>query len=103
MSTISQQPIIMYARERYCPDVTRARTRLSELGLGWTEYDTEADPDALDQMVKLSGRRSVPTLVIGDRVLVEPSVADIDDALGAAGYDVEALEAVPAGTDAARG
>lgn len=103
MSTITQQPIVMYARERYCPDVTRARTRLSELGLGWTEYDTESDADARDAMVKLSGRPNVPTLVIGDRVLVEPSVADIDDALGAAGYNVEALEAVPAEADKVRG
>ena len=56
MSITTQQPIIMYTRERYYPDVTRARTRLSELGLGWTEYDTESDPDARNAMVKLSGR-----------------------------------------------
>lgn len=84
----------MYARERFCPDVNRARGRLGELNLPWTEYDTERDADAKDRMIELSGRQSVPTLLIGDRVLVEPSVAEIDDALTAAGFDVAALASV---------
>ena len=45
-------------------------------------------------MVAISGRQNVPTLVIGDRVLVEPSVAEIDSALVAAGYDIAALAGV---------
>ena len=80
--------IIMYARERFCPDVTRTRLHLTELGLEWTEFDVEADPAARDAAFKASGRNNVPTLVIGDRVLVEPSNADLDDALVAAGYDI---------------
>ena len=91
MSDRSRPEIIMYARERFCPDVTRARTRLGELNLPWTEFDTESDADAHDRMVAVSGRQSVPTLVIGERVLVEPSVAEIDAALAAAGYDLASL------------
>lgn len=80
--------IIMYARERFCPDVTRARLRLTDLGLAWTEFDVEADPAARDAALKVSGRSNVPTLVIGDQVLVEPSNAELDRALVAAGYDL---------------
>lgn len=94
MTDGARPELVMYARERFCPDVNRARARLGELNLPWLEYDTESDTDPLDRMIEISGRRSVPTLVIGDRVLVEPSVAEIDAALEAAGYDVAALAGV---------
>ncbi|MDQ3654025.1 MAG: glutaredoxin family protein [Chloroflexota bacterium] len=80
--------IILYARERFCPDVTRARTRLADLGIDWTEYDIEADEAARAITVRLTGRRSVPTMVIGDRILVEPSNAVLEAALVAAGHDL---------------
>ncbi len=80
--------IVMYARERFCPDVTRARTRLTELGIPWKEFDVEADPAAAEENQRLTGRRNVPTLVIGDRILVEPSRSQIDEALTVAGFDI---------------
>ncbi len=80
--------IIMYARERFCPDVTRTRLRLTDLGIAWTEYDIEADEAAGAETERLTGRRSVPTLLIGDTILVEPSNATLDAALTAAGYDL---------------
>lgn len=89
-----RSPIIMYARERFCPDVTRARLRLEELGYEWTEYDIERDATRREEMVSITGRPNVPTLVIGKRILVEPSVEQIDDALRLAGYDVEVDSAV---------
>jgi glutaredoxin len=87
-------PIIMYARERFCPDVTRARLRLEELGYEWTEYDIESDEARKTEMVALTGRPNVPTLLIGKSILVEPSVEQIDEALTKAGYDVEVDSAV---------
>lgn len=86
--------IIMYARERFCPDVTRARLRLERLGLEWTEYDVEADEERKQEMVQLTGRSNVPTLVIGGTILVEPSAKEIDRALEGAGFDVQAALAV---------
>ena len=80
--------IIMYARERFCPDVTRTRLRLTDLGIAWTEYDIEADEAAGAETERLTGRRSVPTLVIGERILIEPSNSALDEALAAAGYDL---------------
>ena len=80
--------IVMYARERYCPDVSRTRARLSELALSWTEYDIESDSAAAEDVEHLTGRRKVPTVVIGGRVLVEPSNEELDEALAAAGYEL---------------
>lgn len=77
--------IVMYARERFCPDVNRARTRLTELGLTWTEHNVEADEQARDRMVSITGRTNVPALIIGSMVLVEPTRDEIDVALDRAG------------------
>lgn len=87
--TNERPPIIMYARERFCPDVTRSRLRLEELGIEWTEYDVESDEARKQEMVQLSGRPNVPTIVVGDRILVEPSNETLDDALVRAGYDLD--------------
>lgn len=86
--------IVMYARERFCPDVTRARLRLERLGIEWTEYDVESDDERKQEMVALTGRPNVPTLVIGNTILIEPSVREIDTALQGIGFDVEAALAV---------
>lgn len=84
--TTDQPSIIMYARERWCPDVTRTRERLTELGFSWIEYDVEADDTRRAEMQAISGRNNVPTIVIGDAVLVEPSNMELDQALERAGY-----------------
>lgn len=80
--------IIMYARERFCPDVTRARTRLEHYGIGWTEFDVEADEAKRAEMEAHTGKPNVPQVHIGDRILIEPSNEEIDEALVAAGFDI---------------
>ena len=85
----SQKPeILFYGRTRFCPDVARSRARLEELGLEWIEFDIEADEDAAKRAEALTGVRRVPTIVIGDKVLVEPTNTALDAALEAAGYAV---------------
>lgn len=88
MISTESPPILMFARERFCPDVARTRQRLSQLGIAWTERDVEADDEANAEMRRLSGRGNVPTVVVGARVLVEPSNAELDDALLSAGYTI---------------
>lgn len=80
--------IVMYARERFCPDVTRARTRLDHHGMSWTEFDIEADAARRSEMEQFTGRPNVPQVHIGERILIEPSIEEIDDALVAAGFDL---------------
>lgn len=78
--------IVMYARERSCPDVSRSRERLSELNLAWTEFDIESNDVAAATVEELTGQRRVPTILIGETVLVEPSNDELDRALIDAGY-----------------
>lgn len=85
---MSQPEIIVYARQRYCPDVERTRARLTELGLPWIEHDIEADEDAASKVEALTGMRRVPTVVIGDQILVEPMNDALDDVLAVVGYPV---------------
>lgn len=80
--------IVMYARERFCPDVKRSRDHLGELGLQWEEHDIESEEAAASRVEQLTGRRSVPTIVIGDSVIVEPSNDELDQTLRSIGFDV---------------
>lgn len=86
-------PIIMYSRTRPCPDCTRSRARLTELNLKWEEFDIEADLEAARRTEELTGRRNVPTIVIGNAILVEPSNDELDAALTEAGYALDASAA----------
>lgn len=43
---------------------------LSEKGITYEESDVARDPQALDEMVKLSGKRAVPITVIDNDVIV---------------------------------
>jgi glutaredoxin len=78
----------MYARTTFCPDVARSRARLRALGIEWTEFNVEEDPQKSDEVNALTGMRRVPTLVIGQRILVEPTNTALDEALEIAGYDI---------------
>ena len=80
--------IVMYARERFCPDVARARHVLTEYDIPWTEFNIESDNKARAKTIELTGRSNVPTLVIGQKILVEPSQVQIEEALTAAGFDL---------------
>jgi glutaredoxin 3 len=47
-----------------------AKEFLSQKGLKFTEYDVSKDRAALDEMVKLSGARSVPVISACGEVMV---------------------------------
>lgn len=80
--------ITVYSRERYSPEVKRTRERLLELEVLYIEHDIETDETAGDTVEELTGKRRVPTVVVGDVVLVEPSNEELDAALRRVGYDV---------------
>ncbi len=87
---MNQPEIIVYARERYCPDVERTRTRLAELQVPWIEHDIEADDNAAATVEALTGMRRVPTVVIGDAILIEPSNEELDTILASIGIAIPA-------------
>jgi thioredoxin reductase (NADPH) len=58
--------ITMYTKS-WCPYCDRAKHLLRDKGQTWTEIDIEEQPEKRDEMVRRSGRTTVPQIWIGDR------------------------------------
>jgi mycoredoxin len=69
----------------WCPDCRRTKRALDAAGVPYVYRDLEADPAAADEAQSISGRMSIPVVVLPDGVvLVEPSDADLTAAIEAA-------------------
>jgi len=53
----------------WCPWCIRAKAVLDTKGFRYEEIDVEASRAAYDEMIRISGQRLTPTLVVGDKVL----------------------------------
>ena len=53
-----------------CPYCVQAKQFLAQRGVPYKELNVMEDNEALDEMVKLTGARSVPVIVCGSDVLV---------------------------------
>ncbi len=53
-----------------CPYCKMAKEFLTQKGYAFTDYDVTKDRAALDEMVKISGARSVPVIVACNEVMV---------------------------------
>jgi glutaredoxin len=58
-----------------------AKEYLSQKGIPFTEYDVSSDAKALEEMIKLSGARSVPVIAGCGEVMVGFDKARIDQML----------------------
>ncbi len=58
--------VVMYASS-WCGYCSRARQLLAQKGIELTEIDVDVEPGARIEMVKRSGRSTVPQIFIGDR------------------------------------
>ncbi|MGA2707883.1 MAG: glutaredoxin 3 [Steroidobacteraceae bacterium] len=63
---MSSPGITIYAAG-WCPYCQRAKNLLVQKNLGFIEINVEDDPKFRDEMVKRSGRRSIPQIFIGER------------------------------------
>ncbi|HRW48935.1 MAG TPA: glutaredoxin family protein [Caldilinea sp.] len=67
------EPTIVLYTTTLCPDCWRVKSVLAKLGMAYGEVDILKDPEGGEEMVRRSGQRHVPTLVLPDgAVLVEP-------------------------------
>lgn len=57
--------IIIYSSE-HCPYCVRAKELLTRLGASYQEIRVDLDSAAKEQMMALTGRRTVPQIYIGD-------------------------------------
>ncbi|MEI6351936.1 MAG: glutaredoxin family protein [Verrucomicrobiota bacterium] len=53
----------------WCPWCVAAKKALDERGFAYEEIDVEASKEAHAEMIRISGQRLTPTLVVGDKVL----------------------------------
>lgn len=60
------QKIVIYTTTE-CPYCVNAKQLLTQKGLAYTEVNIETDTMKRDEMIKLSGRRSVPQIFINDK------------------------------------
>ena len=57
--------IELYQAE-WCPHSHRVRQRLTELGFDFMAHQVPVDPAERTELVRATGRRSIPTLVLDD-------------------------------------
>jgi len=76
-------PVVMYSTA-WCGVCKRARGYFEEKGVAFEERDVDEDPQARAEYELLNPRRSVPTIKIGDEVVVGFSAAAVERALDAA-------------------
>jgi glutaredoxin 3 len=56
----------MYTKS-WCPYCERARALLKSKGVSFREIDIESQPEEREEMIRRSGRRTVPQIFIGTR------------------------------------
>ena len=54
----------------WCPHSHRVRQRLTELGLDFVARQVVVEPDERRELEHATGKRSIPTLVLGDGTVV---------------------------------
>jgi mycoredoxin len=75
----------------WCPDCIRSKRLLHRLGIPFQEIDIDRLAGAEEEMRACNGGSGkVPTILIGDSVLIEPSDEELQRALRAPAVQAEA-------------
>jgi len=65
-----------------CPYCKRAKAYLEEKGVTYEDIDVANNPQAADEMVKVSSQMSVPVIVIDNDVVIGFDKAKLGELLG---------------------
>jgi mycoredoxin len=77
----SEHVVDLYAT-RWCGHSQQVRRFLERNGIPYRYIDLEASPEAVQRLRWLTGgSASHPTVVVGDQVIVEPSISELESAL----------------------
>ena len=73
--------IVMYSTS-WCGYCRRLGNQMREAGIPFRVIDLDADPSYDERIKRASGgNRTVPTLEIGEQILVNPSIVEVKEAL----------------------
>jgi mycoredoxin len=76
--------VTMYSTP-WCGYCRRLKRQLEDEGINYREIDVDANPGYDELILEASGGyRTVPTLEVGDRLLVNPTLNEVRAALSAA-------------------
>ena len=59
------QKVVIYSKS-WCPFCVQAKRLLQSKKISFTEIDVEREPAKMQEMMKKSGRRTVPQIWVGD-------------------------------------
>jgi mycoredoxin len=75
------EPVTMYSTT-WCGYCRRLKRQMDEAGIPYREIDLDEDPSDADRIVRATGGfRTVPTLDVGGRLLVNPTLPEVQEAL----------------------
>ncbi len=77
-----RQPRIVLFTTPSCPWCRAVKIYLRQKGFRFREVDVSKDPDAARDMIRRTGQRGVPVLLIGNRPIVGFDREKIDKLLG---------------------
>lgn len=82
-------PVVLYAVPK-CAPCDMARNYLKTRGVPFTDKDASTDAAVQAELRKRTGALSVPTIVVGEKVIPEYSQAWLESELNQAGYPQKA-------------
>jgi glutaredoxin len=95
-------PVVLYTVPK-CSSCDSARAHLQRRQVPFTEKNVESDRQAQEELRSKSGALSVPTILVGDKVMRGYLESLLDGELDAAGYAKAPATAAPEGGEAAAG
>jgi mycoredoxin len=82
-SNMTTQTVTMYSTT-WCGYCVRLKRQFDEAGIAYREIDVEVEEQYNDRIIEATGGyRTVPTIQIGDRLLVNPTLKEVEHVLGA--------------------
>ena len=77
------ETVTMYSTT-WCGYCRRLKRQMQDAGISFREVDLDDDPSFDDRIIAATGGyRTVPTLEVGGRLLVNPSLREVEAALSA--------------------
>ena len=75
--------VTMYSTT-WCGYCRRLKRQFDEAGIAYEEVDVDEHDEFNERIVKATGGyRTVPTVEVGDRLLVNPTLKEVEQAIGA--------------------